>query len=1043
MAEDDRIAIIGMNFLFPGSHTREQFWRNVHSGAISIHQFTEKELKAAGIPEAAYRSADFMAASGVLPDISGFDADFFGMSGREADLTDPQQRIFLECCYHTLEDGGYAATGKGTRVGVYASTGYSLYPFNSYLSSGIGSAARSGDWISDMQWAIGNSNDFMATRVAFRLGLTGPAMNIQAGCSSSLIAVDLASQALRSGDADLALVGASAVHVPQVVGYQRTRGSILSRDGQCRAFDADANGTVGGNGVAAVLLKRLERALLDGDTVYAVVEGCGIVNDGDRKQAYSAPSATGQRDAVLRALDKTGCTARDIGYLETHGTGTYKGDRIELEGLTSAFREHTDDSGFCALGTTKPAIGHLDACAGMAGLIKAALVLRHSEIPPLPNFRRPNPILPLDDSPFFFPTRPQAWPRTDGPQRAGVHALGIGGTNAHVILAGAPDPAPPRRSSATHKARTAPALLPLSGRTEAALRAWALAHRDHLRDAPGTDLTDLFTTAALGRRHLRHRLVVQGRSAGELAEQLDAYLSGAHEGPGLLTGVAAGDVRLPAFLFTGQGSTYAGMASTLYERFGVVRETLDEAHDTLRTSHGIPLLDSLLRSAGTDVWSTDIAQPALFALQAAMVRLWRSAGVEPGVVAGHSVGEYAALHCAGALSLADGLRLTAERGRLLQDRTEPGGMVAVLADRSAAQAVVVDVPGLELSVANGPLNHVLAGPAAAVDAACVLLDGRRVHYRRLPVARAFHTALLDPVREELARLLSAVAFRPVRVPFLSGLDGSVRPTGWLPDADYLVRQARLPVRFDLVLAAVAQQKGVAGLLEIGPDAVLARLARQVLDGRLPTAPTQQQGDEGGVFWSAVARLHCWGADVDWAALLNGCGGRRIPLPLYPFQHVRHWAEQPQAEDAEEHEGEHTMTNHVLERITELTASHLGCAVGEVAPERPFVDLGADSLQMVAILRELEQEFQVQVSMRELLEEADTPGRLSRLITTRTAPEPPVAEDTSTYASRESVDALAAQVRTLGQAMQELALMVGELHGASNGWPTTNGLVTPG
>jgi iturin family lipopeptide synthetase A len=1009
MANEQQIAIIGMAFRFPGSESQEQLWQNVRSGATIIHQFTDEELVSFGVPEGAYRADGFMAASGTLPDIAGFDAEFFGMSGREADLTEPQQRMFLECCYHALEEGGYAAPQKGIRIGVYASAGYVVYPLSSYLLDNVPARAGGRDWAADTQIAIGNASDFMATRTAFRLGLTGPAMNVQTSCSSSLVAVHLACQAIRSGDTDLALAGAAAVHVPQVIGYQWTRGSILSPDGQCRAFDADANGTVGGNGVAAVLLKRLDHALADGDTVHAVIEGSGITNDGSTKQAFSAPSAAGQRDAVLQALKNAGVTARDIGYIETHGTGTHKGDRIEFEGLVTAFRRHTDECGFCALGTSKPAIGHLDACSGLASLIKAVLVLRHGEIPPLPNFRRPNPLLPLDDSPFYLPTRPQAWPRSGGVRRAGVHTLGIGGTNVHLIVAEPPDSLPRRVPGDL----PAPELLLLSGHTKTALKALARAHRDHLRSGAGTGTSagDLVTTTALGRRHLTHRLAAEGKSPADLAERLDAYLTGHGQAvPQLVTGtVPNGGASLPGFLFTGQGSPYRGMARLWYTRFPIIRAVLDEAEEAFRLDYGESLLDPLLARTpesgaitgdGGESWPTSIAQPALFALQAALVQQWIKAGVRPGAVAGHSLGEYAALYAAGALTFADGLRLTAARGRLVQDGVGPGAMLAVFADGITVEGILAHAPAMELAAVNGRAHHVLAGSAKAADMVCARLEAQQIRYHRLPVTRAFHTTMLEPVLEKLEAELAQAEFKAVDVAFISGVDGHVRPAGWKPDAGYLVQQARKPVRFDLVLAALNEHTDITAALEIGPDAVLTGLARAVIP-TFPVIPTQRCNDELKTFWAAVARLHCCGLDLNWSILLENCEGRRIPLPSYPFQHVSHWAQsapRPRpvkaadpapalANEKAYNERNAGVNEHVLERVTKLAARILGCPVTDIASDRAFVDLGADSLQMVNMLRELEQDLHVRVTMRELLEDAGSAGRLAQLITTRIPSKP--------------------------------------------------------
>ncbi|WP_143665559.1 polyketide synthase, partial [Streptomyces sp. st115] len=484
---DDRIAVIGTALRFPGADTPEEYWRDIRAGTGRVRRFTRAEFAAAGIPAAEYERPGFGGASGLLTGVDGFDAGFFGMSGREAELTDPQQRLFLECCFHALEDGGYAAgekahaggegryagggDGGSVRIGVYGSSGYRLYSLHSYLAANLAAEAGSGDWMTAKQVQVGNYPDFTATRAAFRLGLTGPALTVSTACSSALVSVHLACQALRAGDADLMLVGSAALHLPQVSGHAPVKGSTLSPTGTVRAFDAGADGTVGGNGAAAVLLKPLARALADGDTVHAVILGSAVTNDGADKGGFAAPGVAGQRDAVLGALRAADVDAASIGYVEAHGTGTLKGDPIEFAALTEAFRAHTGRTGFCALGSTKPAIGHLDSAAGLAGLIKAVEVLRHGVVPPLVNYSRPNPALALDDSPFLLPVRERAWPLA-GVRRAGVHSIGMGGTNAHVILEQAPE-AGPVSAAPTAAPAPVPALLPLSAADGDALRAYA------------------------------------------------------------------------------------------------------------------------------------------------------------------------------------------------------------------------------------------------------------------------------------------------------------------------------------------------------------------------------------------------------------------------------------------------------------------------------------------------------------------------------------------------------------------------------------------
>nr|APD71734.1 type I polyketide synthase 1 [Streptomyces sp.] len=996
---ETRTAVVGMALRFPGADSPGQYWEDIRSGTSHVRRFTEAEFAAAGIPGEAYRAPDFVGASAPLRDIDGFDAGFFRMSGREAAVTDPQQRLFLECAYHALEDGGYALPGPDVRIGVYASSGYRLYSLHSYLANNLEPEARSADWHAVKQVQVGNYPDFTANRAAFRLGLTGPAVNVATACSSSLVSVHLARQALASGDADLMVVGSAALHLPQVTGHPHVKGSTLSRTGTVRAFDAAADGTVGGNGVAVVLLKPLDRALADGDTVHAVILGSAVTNDGAGKGGFAAPGVEGQRDAVLGALRAAGVPADTIGYLEAHGTGTLKGDPIEFAALSEAFARHTDRTGFCALGSTKPAIGHLDSCAGLAGLIKAILVLRHGEIPPLVNFSRPNPALDVAGSAFVLPDHIREWPAPRGgvPRRAGVHSIGMGGTNAHVILEEAP---PPTAGLPVAMDRAAvPGLLPLSAHEPQALAEYARAFRDHLVRHPGTAPADLLTGAALGRRHLRHRLVVTAEPDGllrALDDYLDSPLEAGRDAPYVLGEVPEGAVPEAVFLFSGQGGGRPGTAAAVAARFPVVAETLDACARIYRDETGEDtFLERLLTDTGPEQWDTEFAQPAIFALQVAQARLWRRLGVEPAVVAGHSVGEYAALCVAGALTLEDGLRLVCRRGRLMQRHTEPGGMIAVLASEECVRRLLADVDGIELAAVNGPGHHVVAGPRRAVAAARTWLTEHGEAGLPLAVDRAFHTSLIDPVLDDLRIAAEKAELRPTRAALVSGLDGALRPAGWLPDADDLVRQAREPVDFHAILRTLAPRRPL--LVELGPDAPLTGMARRVLPDTV-AVPTQRRNTTTlRPLWAAVARLHCAGHAIDWAALLDGCGGRRVPLPTYPFQHESHWtgpppffrtgfASEPRnpAED-DDHRAttENAMAEQsVLDRVLELTARHLGYEPSQVGADRTFVGLGADSLQLIGMLRQLEGEFGIEIAMREMLEEAGTPRLTATLITTR-------------------------------------------------------------
>jgi len=905
---DGRVAIIGMALRFPGASTVDEFWANLRDGVDSVRTFTADEARAAGVPEDEVASAAFRPVAGALEDVSSFDGDFFGVNPREAELTDPAHRLFLECCHHALEHGGYA--GAGARIGVYAGSGMNLYGHQDSR------AAVSADPVVAMQSSIGSTPDFLASRVAYRLGLTGPAIGVQTACSTSLVAVHLAAQAILSGDADMALAGAAAVRVPQEAGYQHHPGSMLSPTGRLRAFDAAADGTVGGNGVAAVLLKPLAAALADGDTVHAVILGSAVNNDGTSKVGFAAPSVTGQVEVVRQALRRAGVPAAAVSYVEAHGTGTPLGDPVEFDALCEAF--DGAPAGGCALGSVKPNVGHLDSCAGMAGLIKVALMLRHRSLVPTVHLGAPNPLLRLAGSPFTLARTHEPWPGEV--LRAGVSALGVGGTNAHVILEEPP-------SVAAESSSAERVLVPVSAATPGALSALTAALRAHVAANPSLRPADVAATMALGRRHLPHRAALVG--GGASWDEVSAP-------PG-----QAGPV---AFVFAGQENVTAGMAATLYEAFPAVRSVLDECE---REVPG--LLAQLLGDPVRD------PQPVLFAVQAALVALWRSVGVTPECVAGHSLGEYAALHAAGALSLVDGLRRTVARGAAMAS-SPAGGMLALSASHSLATRIAGD-SGLELAAVNGPTTYVLSGAAEAVAAAVRLAEEEGIACVRLHTGRGYHSALIEPALDAL----SAHGIGPLRIPMVSGVDGVLLPVGHQVDVGYLRRQARLPVRYDKVVATLTAYGDV---VEIGPGDVLTRLGRRMHPAAHwhPTMPD---------FLSAVGARYRRGTKVNWSTLTMD--GKRVPLPLYPFEKTRVGVEVPAEAPVSE--------------VCALTARLLGRAAADIDPDRKFVAHGADSLSLMNMTRELNETFEVRVPVRQLFTDADTPRKVAELIGSGLVAEP--------------------------------------------------------
>lgn len=529
------LAVIGMAVRLPGADTVEKYWDDALDGVVHIERFTPEQLVQAGLDEAQAHDPGFVGASALLDDVDGFDAGAFGMSPREAAITDPQHRLFMEVCHTALETSGYS--GDTSKVGLFGNTGFHLHPLGGYLRNNLDGRVFNADFarnqVTGLQVAFGNHTDFVATKTAFRLGLTGPVMTVQTGCSSGLVGVHLAGQALRGDEADVVVVATAAVHIPQVVGHRYVKGSIHSRSGVCRVFDAASDGMVTGNGAAAVVLKRLDRALADGDSIDAVVLGTAINNDGASKSAYAAPSVDGQAEVVERALTAAGVNCGDIGYVETHGTGTFKGDPIEFAALERTYRHHTDKVGYCGLGSAKANIGHLDSAAALPSLIRAIGVIHRGVIPPLANHTAPNPGLPLDRSPFYLPDRRREWP-IDLPRLAAVTALGVGGTNAHLIL-GLPD----RSAAYTDVSRPKVSFLPLSAATSQSLTALASAWHRRLLDEPDLNPADVAATAGAGRRHHRLRLAVLGSTVAQWCQGLSDFLS-VNESGRYRTGEASG-----------------------------------------------------------------------------------------------------------------------------------------------------------------------------------------------------------------------------------------------------------------------------------------------------------------------------------------------------------------------------------------------------------------------------------------------------------------------------------------------------------------------
>ncbi len=1042
------IAIVGMAGRFPGASNVDGFWANLRDGVESIRPFTDAELRAAGTDAA---EPGFVNAGAVMDGIDAFDAAFFGMSRREAELTDPQHRVLLETAWTALEHAGYDPADYDGRIGVFGGVGPNLY-FRNNLTGHPELLARVGDY----PLLLATEREYAITRVAYKLGLKGPAISLNTACSTSAVAVHLASQSLLSGESDLALAGACRIRVPATGGYVYQEDGIPSPDGHCRTFDADARGTVLASGAAMVVLKRLSEAVEDGDTIYAVIRGSAVNNDGAAKIGFTAPGMDGQVAVIEEALAVADVDADSIGMVEAHGTGTSLGDPIEIAALTRAWRGSTSRRQYCAIGSLKTNIGHLDAAAGVAGIIKAALALHHEQIPPSLNFSRPNPQIDFGDSPFFVNTELRPWPRSDVPRRAAVSSFGLGGTNAHLVLEEAPTRAP---APATEMGRQ---LVTLSAKSGAALERLGNDLADHLEQTPDLDLGDVAYTLQVGRARLPHRRALVAATPADAARQLRAPESSVGDQ------TATRDGARVAFLFPGQGAQHPGMGADLYRTQPVFAAAMDDCARILRPILGRDLLE-LVYPEGDDPRAAEalgqaaIAQPATFAIEYALARLWLSWGVQPAVMVGHSLGEFAAACLAGVFSLEDALRIVAGRGRLMQD--QPGGaMLAVMLEPEAVQPLLD--PGTSLAAINAPAQVVASGPAASIARLEKRLVAAEAEVHRLPIGLAAHSPMMDVIAGQFRELVRGATRRPAELPIVSTVTGAWASGDQMTDPDYWATHLRQTVRFADAVGTVLDQPDLM-LLEVGPGQTLTSLARQhpgAADRILLASlrhPRQQLGDEETML-RALGRIWAAGGSVDWPAV-HGRRRTRVPLPTYPFDHERHWIDgvAPSRGDAMSSPAPTELTateaparqavvlaeadrdatvrpaaaadaaappaptaspartgsrrDRIVAQLASILSELSGIEPTALDPKASFADLGFDSLFLTQANAQFRKQFGVRITFRQIFEEAPSIDSLAGFIDGKLAPdalpapEPPAAqpEAPSTLAAQPALPAAAA------------------------------------
>lgn len=877
--QPDSIAIVGMSARMPGSPDLNAFWTLLRDGKEAIVQFSKEEMLAEGADPDVVNHEHCVAAKGYLSDVDLFDASFFGISPREAELIDPQHRVMLECAWEAMEEAGYDPAQYPGRVAIFTSAG-----MNTYLAFNILTNPGLMEQVGGFQLSIYNDKDFVPTRIAYSMNTHGPAIDIGTACSSSLVGVHMACQHLLTYQSDMVLVGGVTVHLPQKTAYVDEGGTAYSPDGHCRPFDSTPSGLVDGNGAAAVILKRLSDAIADGDHIHAVIRGSAINNDGSDKIGYSAPSIDGQAEVILEAQAMAGVAPEDISYVEAHGTATPLGDPIEVAALTQAFRTQTDQKGYCGLGAVKSNIGHVDKAAGLAGLIKTALSLEHEQLVPTLHWKAPNPKLDLPNTPFYVVNTLRPWPRQENkPRIAALSSFGVGGTNAHAIIAEAPL-AQPGSSSRPNQ------LLVLSARTESALNASVQRLVNHLSEHPASDLADVAHTLQRGRKRFAHRLSLSVKDIQQAIDRLpntpSAYVESSSS-PEVM------------FLFAGQGSQYAGMGRELYQHEPLFTALIDQCAEFLA-----PLIGQDIRAvlfpqpeahaqAQEMLKNTSLTQPALFALEYALARVWMSWGVTPKAMMGHSLGEYVAACLADVFSLEDGLTLVSIRSRLMQSMPQ-GAMLSVpLAEHKVLEQLAASSLTLDIAAVNGPALTVVSGSMEKIDAFKAHLLTQNVNGTVLQTSHAFHSAMMEPILESFTAQTRHISFQAPQIPYVSNLTGTWVTASQVTDPDYWLQHIRQAVRFSDGIQTLLQSDKSAVLLEVGPGRTLTSLASMVVQEnqriKIASLPTAQATVGAQAFMlTALGQLWCAGVAIDWPGFYENETRLRVALPTYPFERQKFW-----------------------------------------------------------------------------------------------------------------------------------------------------------
>lgn len=980
---ENDVAIIGMSIRFPGAKNTDEFWKNLCNGVESITFFNDEELKQSGVQPEIYTNPNYVRAKSIIDDIEYFDAKYFNISPKEAELMDPQHRLFLECSCEALEMSGYCSDKYDGRIGVYGGVSENTY-FIFNLLSHMGKLIDLGK----LQTTIVNDKDYLCTRVSYKLNLKGPSLTVQTSCSTALVNVHLACQSLLSGECDMALAGAASISIPQKVGYMYKEGGIYSPDGHCRAFDNAAKGTAFGDGVGVIVLKRLQDALTDGDTIQAVIKGTAINNDGGIKLGYTAPSIDGQANVISEAMFLAGVEPQTIDYIETHGTGTSLGDPIEFEALKKVFQKSETNMGKkkCILGAVKTNIGHLNTVSGMAGLIKTVLILRNKKVPPTIHFNKPNHNIDLDNSPFYINRDIIELNKNKFPHQAGVSSFGVGGTNAHIVLEEAPE-------SENFKNAKQEYLICLSAKTRSALDKMTNNLVNYLKLRPNSNLADVAYTLQIGRKDFVFRRAVICQNVFEVIEKLENYGRLQNEKAQQNDELSG---KFNVFMFPGQGSQYVNMGRGLYENFPFFRKQFNYCANLFKSYLDTDIQDIVypkeknIKEASKQIIRTEIAQPVLFSIEYSLSKLLIKFGIYPKAMIGHSVGEYVAACLAEVFSLKDAIKLVSVRGKLMQS-LPCGAMLAVPMSETKMRKILQDKK-LSLAAVNGPSMCVVSGEIGTVNELKKQLVEKGFNCRLLQTSHAFHSKMQKPIIIPFLNVIKDVVLNQPKIPYISNLTGDWIKGDEVRNPSYWVRHLIETVQFEEGIIELSKQ-GNYSFMEIGPGNSLSTFVRQILGRNFKNTsilPTMRHPKEDipdiSYLLTVLGKQWVLGNKIEWTSYYLNEQRKHIPLPTYPFEKKRFWVEQDKKtnlgknilKDSNQPNKSFNLNNSrdgLLDKLRQVISNIYTevLGVGEFGLNDSFFSLGGNSLIAAQLISKINSACKVKLPLKILFESPAVEG----------------------------------------------------------------------